>query len=110
MLLSVGGMVTSPCSAEIDRRFRSRIACALIFRKTSMQEVNFTDFSRCFPAGGQLSLFLSEASEVVLMYLIKYERREALSQNIRKLYSGVLPDRSCNSLRKLNVYPGVYEP
>ena len=37
------------------------------------QNENFTDFVRCFPVGGQLSLFFSEASEVVLIYMIKYE-------------------------------------
>ena len=55
----------------------------------SVQEVNFTDFVRCFPVGGQLSLFFSEASEVVLIYLMKYQRREAVFQNIRKLYTAV---------------------
>ena len=68
------------------------------------------DFVRCFLVGGQLSLFFSEASEVVLIYLIKYERREAVFQNIGKLYSGVHHDRSCNSLQKLchYMYTRVY--
>ena len=50
--------------------------------------------------GGQLSLFFSEASEVVLIYLIKYER-SCLSEH-RKAVQWC--NRSCNSLRKLRHY------
>ena len=97
MLLSVGGMVTSPCSAE--NRSQTQISNSLCFhRKMSAQEINFTDFVHCFLVGVQLSPFFSEASKVVLIYLLKYERHKAIFQNIRKLYSGVLHDRSCNSL------------
>ena len=71
MLPSVGGMVTSPCSAE--NRSQAQISNSLLPCKTSVQEVNFTDFVRCFPVGGQHSLFFSEGSEVVLIYLIKYK-------------------------------------
>ena len=35
--------------------------------------MNFKDVSCCFLVGGQLLLFFSEASEVVLIYLIKYQ-------------------------------------
>ena len=94
MLASVGGMVTSPCSGE--NRSQPQISNSLCFlRKMRVQEVDFTDFLRCFPMGGQLSLFLCEASEVVLIDLIKYERREVVFRNVRTLYSGELHDRSC---------------
>ena len=49
-------------------------------------------------------LCLSLHSVVVLIYLIKYEQHEAVFQNIRKLYGGVLHDRYCNLLRKLHHY------
>ena len=100
MLPSVGDMVTSPCSAE--NRSQAQISNSLYFlHKTSVLEGKFHNFVRCFPVRGQLLLFFSKANEVVLIYLIKYEQCEVVFQNIRKLYRGVLHDRSCNSLRKL---------
>ena len=72
MLPSVGGMVTGPHSA--GNRSQAQISNSLCFLcKMSMQEVNFTDFVHCFPVGGQLLLFFSKASEVVLIYLVKHK-------------------------------------
>ena len=83
MLPSVDGMVTSPYSRE--NSLQAQISNSLCFLyKESVQEENFTELVRCFPVEGQLSLFFSETSEAVLIYLIKYKRREAILQNIRE--------------------------
>ena len=56
---TLGGMVISLCSA--GDRLQDKIS-------------NFKDTFCCLPMAGQLLLFFSEASEVVLIYSIKYEQ------------------------------------
>ena len=59
--------ITSLCSAENSLQAQiSNSMCSFVKQMT--KRINFANFFRCFPMIGQLSLFLSEASEVVLIY------------------------------------------